>query len=155
VTTSSHIVLKLSFTIRKKMVQNMMFVSHNPRSKRASSTASTRSDIALLAGIFSLQNPARIAYHNGWMFYALTVGCCGEPQPGTGGVQSCNALAYGLVDSFQGGVIHAMTTQYTLSAWSIAAHEAIAWRTWWLTDNLLVIVTPSILTDIKRRICVK
>ena len=37
----------------------------------------------------------------------------------------------------------------TLSAWSIDAHEAITWRTWSLTDNL---VTPSILTDVTRLI---
>ena len=33
-TSWSQIVLKFSFTIRKKMVQNMMFVSHSPLEKR-------------------------------------------------------------------------------------------------------------------------
>jgi len=45
--------------------------------------------------------------------YALTVGCCGEPQPGMVAYNYLEPTDYGLVDSFQGGVIHAVTTQYS------------------------------------------
>ena len=63
----------VQFYDHEKMVQNMMFVSHSPLKKR----------------IVSVLDKHRNTRHSTTdeSIYALTVSCCGEPPPGTGGVQ--------------------------------------------------------------------
>ena len=141
-TTWCQIVLKFSFTIMKKMVQNTQCLSLKARSKSASSASSIRSDTA---GMFLSQNPARIPQR---MKASMRYGWLQNSSPHQA-LAAYNSLEMttALWTVFKAASLMPWQRS-TLSAWSIDAHEAITWRTWSLTDNLLVMVTPSILTDI-------
>ena len=81
-TTWSQIVFKFSFMIRNKMVQNVMFISHSPLKKRIVSVLDK-----LGHSRYVLITETSTNSKSDESIYALTVGCCGEPPPGTGGVQ--------------------------------------------------------------------